>query len=336
MWLWELAATSAAMFPSLTFVGVDLKPTAIEILEQRAVDARLANVRKCLTSIEAYTESFDIALSLHACGPASDAVLQAALDQQATFFISPCCVGKLQPQKSVAWLARARDAAALEGSATVDVSTTDCGEEHSTFEGVAESETVSIGHGRRSMSRRLRAVDIDPATYRLMAQLADKSEGTPPGSMGAEGRMQRSCVLRPPVPLPSQVSDKAQAHFLRSRLCKSAVELDRVSWVREQSVRRQSPGVTAHLVRMFGLEGYAKTDMIVGWPAKDGRESARAHMAAPGMPFVSRSRKEARGLGGGEGAGGSMAGHAGGDEQRGVRSEGWSGEEVGLWLRRES
>ena len=70
------------MFPSLTFVGVDLKPTAIEILEQRAVDARLANVRKCLTSIEAYTESFDIALSLHACGPASDAVLQAALDQQ--------------------------------------------------------------------------------------------------------------------------------------------------------------------------------------------------------------------------------------------------------------
>jgi len=71
----------AHTFPALRFVGVDLKPKAIELLEQRAAEAALSNVQACVTSIEAYPGPYDVAISLHACGPASDAVLWSALKQ---------------------------------------------------------------------------------------------------------------------------------------------------------------------------------------------------------------------------------------------------------------
>jgi hypothetical protein len=57
-----------------------------------------------------------------------------------------------------------------------------------------------------------------------LCQTADRSEGLAPDSLP-------SSVLTPPICLPSRVADPTQAHFLRGRLCKSAVELDRVSWV---------------------------------------------------------------------------------------------------------
>ena len=71
----------AHTFPALRFVGVDLKPKAIELLEQRAAEANLSNVQAYVTSIEAYAGQYDVAISLHACGPASDAVLWSALKQ---------------------------------------------------------------------------------------------------------------------------------------------------------------------------------------------------------------------------------------------------------------
>ena len=71
----------AHLFPQLRFVGVDLKPRAIALLEQRAAAAELANVEVHCGAIEDYHAPFDVAISLHACGPASDAVLAAALQQ---------------------------------------------------------------------------------------------------------------------------------------------------------------------------------------------------------------------------------------------------------------
>lgn len=44
--------------------------------------------------IEHYQQQFDVALALHACGNATDHVLQMAVDQQAAFIVSPCCVGE--------------------------------------------------------------------------------------------------------------------------------------------------------------------------------------------------------------------------------------------------
>lgn len=60
--------------------------------------------RKCLGipnlftfhgSINSYKESFDIGVSLHACGEASDLVLRACGEESACIVVAPCCVGKL-------------------------------------------------------------------------------------------------------------------------------------------------------------------------------------------------------------------------------------------------
>jgi hypothetical protein len=63
------------LFPQLNFVAVDVKAQSIALLTRRCAAAGLSNVEPAVTSIEAYAAPFDIALSLHACGPASDAVL---------------------------------------------------------------------------------------------------------------------------------------------------------------------------------------------------------------------------------------------------------------------
>ena len=67
------------LFPQLKFVAVDVKAQSIALLTRRCAAAGLSNVEPAVTSIEAYAAPFDIALSLHACGPASDAVLRASL-----------------------------------------------------------------------------------------------------------------------------------------------------------------------------------------------------------------------------------------------------------------
>ena len=196
----NLVLPLAHLFPALRFVGVDLKPKATELLQQRAAEANLTNVCCETTPIEAYHGPCDIALSLHACGPASDQVLCAALQHGAAFLISPCCVGKITPQSSVASLAR-------------------------NFRRVDQQlPGVNAPHRTRTISRRLTAANIDAKTFELLCQTADRSEGLAPDSMP-------SSALTPPICLPSRVADPTQAHFLRGRLCKSAVELDRVSWV---------------------------------------------------------------------------------------------------------
>jgi hypothetical protein len=43
--------------------------------------------------IEAWREPFDLALALHACGNATDRVLQMAVARRAAYVVSPCCVG---------------------------------------------------------------------------------------------------------------------------------------------------------------------------------------------------------------------------------------------------
>ena len=63
-----------------------------------------------------------------------------------------------------------------------------------------------------------------------------------------------------------QVEDaERQEHFRRGGLCKIAVELDRLEWTRER-------GYDTFLVRMKGLEDYAKRELLVGMP-HGGREA---------------------------------------------------------------
>ena len=212
----NLVLPIAHLFPQLQFVGVDMKPAALEILRARAAEAGLSNVAIHHGAIETYAQDFDLALSLHACGPASDAVLCASLEQvrllrrpesivvaaqpgirqdtypyqprtsphapccsqltcqhntyslflsrsfpfsvyvsgvvlwgcqRAIFIVSPCCIGKLTAQGSVAPSNAVNPPSSLVPAPS------------------------SIACSQRGQSRRLEAAGIPSKTWELMAQV---------------------------------------------------------------------------------------------------------------------------------------------------------------------
>ena len=49
-----------------------------------------------LGNLDYFTGSFDIGVSVHACGVATDLVLKMCLDNRADFVSCPCCYGKVQ------------------------------------------------------------------------------------------------------------------------------------------------------------------------------------------------------------------------------------------------
>jgi ubiquinone/menaquinone biosynthesis C-methylase UbiE len=84
----------AHAYPQCNFTGVDMKPTALQLLQQRAAQGGLTNVKVFQGMIEQFREPFDFALALHACGNATDRVLQMAVHHRASFIVSPCCIGE--------------------------------------------------------------------------------------------------------------------------------------------------------------------------------------------------------------------------------------------------
>lgn len=74
--------------------GVEMKAAACAILRHRVALAGLPNVSVFCGMIEHYAQPFDVALALHACGNATDAVLLAAAHHRAAYVVSPCCVGE--------------------------------------------------------------------------------------------------------------------------------------------------------------------------------------------------------------------------------------------------
>jgi hypothetical protein len=85
----------AALLPGCRFTGVDMKPAALQLLQTRAAAAGLANVSVFEGMIEQFRQPFDVGLALHACGNATDHVLQMSVEQRAAFVVSPCCVGEV-------------------------------------------------------------------------------------------------------------------------------------------------------------------------------------------------------------------------------------------------
>ena len=57
--------------------------------------AGLTNCSFFQCNLDYFTGRFDIGISLHACGIATDLVLKACLDNQASFVSCPCCYGSL-------------------------------------------------------------------------------------------------------------------------------------------------------------------------------------------------------------------------------------------------
>ena len=85
----------AVQFPKCTFVLIDMKAQCIATAERRCSDLGLTNVRCIVGKIEDFEEPFDVGLSLHACGVASDLAQNLCLRHRAVYINCPCCVGKV-------------------------------------------------------------------------------------------------------------------------------------------------------------------------------------------------------------------------------------------------
>ena len=92
----SLALPLAACLPQVQFVLVDAKRRSLDIAQRRVERAGLRNVEIVEGLVQEFDRVFDVGLALHACGDASDAVLERCVAAGAAYAVCPCCVGKLQ------------------------------------------------------------------------------------------------------------------------------------------------------------------------------------------------------------------------------------------------
>lgn len=110
----HLAVPLALLLPKCEVVCVDLKQWSLDLLRARVdgyfdvatnqevsvqhefqATETLSNLYTYYGSIQSYSGTFDIGVSLHACGEASDWVLRKCIEKNACFVVCSCCSGKL-------------------------------------------------------------------------------------------------------------------------------------------------------------------------------------------------------------------------------------------------
>eukprot|EP00668_Euglena_longa_P014018 GGOE01017977.1.p1 GENE.GGOE01017977.1~~GGOE01017977.1.p1 ORF type:complete len:524 (+),score=97.42 GGOE01017977.1:72-1574(+) len=89
----HLGLVLAAIFPSATFVLLELDPKAHAIAVARVQRLGLSNVQPICTDAAAFTEPFNLLVGLHCCGSLTDAALAHCLSRRAAFILCPCCYG---------------------------------------------------------------------------------------------------------------------------------------------------------------------------------------------------------------------------------------------------
>mmetsp|Transcript_3795 Transcript_3795/g.6856 ORF Transcript_3795/g.6856 Transcript_3795/m.6856 type:complete len:300 (-) Transcript_3795:199-1098(-) len=85
----------AFLFPSVSFVLIDTNDRSLDIAKNRVKRLQLTNVRFITDNIQNFHETFDIGISLHACGVATDIAIQKCVLARAVYVSIPCCVGKI-------------------------------------------------------------------------------------------------------------------------------------------------------------------------------------------------------------------------------------------------
>jgi len=83
---------------------LDCNPVSLRIARERAGTASLHNLgtKHCFIA-QAGTMHFDVGVGLHACGEATDGILDACLQAGAAFVLAPCCVGKVAHAQHTAY-----------------------------------------------------------------------------------------------------------------------------------------------------------------------------------------------------------------------------------------
>lgn len=90
----------AFLFPDVNFVLIDAKKRSLDVARGRAHRLGLSNVEFVEGDINCFDKGFDVGISLHACGVATDIAIQKSIKARAVYVSIPCCIGKLAHNES--------------------------------------------------------------------------------------------------------------------------------------------------------------------------------------------------------------------------------------------
>ncbi|XP_064191241.1 glutathione S-transferase C-terminal domain-containing protein [Anguilla rostrata] len=86
----------AHTLPDCQVVLIENKEQSLVRAESRCAELGLRNVGFVQTNLDYFTGSFQIGVALHACGVATDMVMDLCVRAGAAFVVSPCCYGYIQ------------------------------------------------------------------------------------------------------------------------------------------------------------------------------------------------------------------------------------------------
>uniref|UniRef100_A0A0A9WQX0 Methyltransferase domain-containing protein n=1 Tax=Lygus hesperus TaxID=30085 RepID=A0A0A9WQX0_LYGHE len=86
----------AHALPSCSVVLLDNKEKSLDRARERREELGLNNVYIVQANLDYFVGKFQVGVSLHACGVASDLVIQKCLQSKASLVVCPCCYGGIQ------------------------------------------------------------------------------------------------------------------------------------------------------------------------------------------------------------------------------------------------
>lgn len=99
----HLAILLAHLLPHCHIILLETKEFSVNIAKERAAKLHLKNISFYQCNLDYFTQPFEIGTSLHACGVATDIVLQLCVKKRAHFVSAPCCYGKIHQMPHVTY-----------------------------------------------------------------------------------------------------------------------------------------------------------------------------------------------------------------------------------------
>lgn len=99
----HLGLLLAWVLPSCTVLLLENKDRSLQRAVDRIEKLGLKNVELVQGNIDYFQGAFDIGIALHACGVATDIVLQLCESKRAAFVVCPCCYGSIQSGHTVSY-----------------------------------------------------------------------------------------------------------------------------------------------------------------------------------------------------------------------------------------
>ncbi|KAE8751611.1 hypothetical protein FOCC_FOCC001458 [Frankliniella occidentalis] len=99
----HLGLLLAWVLPKCTVLLLENKDRSLQRAVNRIEKLGLDNIQLVQGNIDYFQGKFDIGIALHACGVASDIVLQLCESKRAAFVVCPCCYGSIQSGHTVSY-----------------------------------------------------------------------------------------------------------------------------------------------------------------------------------------------------------------------------------------